>query len=101
MFCPKCYQGISIDFWKLCPEHDKEYNTWLHDEYDPIPCACGSDSWEDGTLQMTNPPSFPLALVYRCKNCEGVQLEISNTEQKRIRIRIREEKKTRQEEPSG
>lgn len=85
--------------WKLCPQHQNEYDAWFNAEYIPMKCECGIDDWKNGELQMTNPPSFPLALVYRCKSCNDVRLE-EEKHSKRVRILLRKEK-TPQEEPTG
>jgi hypothetical protein len=70
-----------------CPKHQKEYEDWLNDLYVPSPCDCGANDWIDGTLQMTDPPTKPEMNVFRCKECNGVQLEVARDGKKRIRTR--------------
>ena len=83
MNCPKCdgYFGVG---YKFCPAHQKEYNNWLNAQYSPMSCECGNDEWQDGELQMTNPPTYPMMKIFRCSKCGNPKLE--RTEQGTVRF---------------
>ena len=88
-YCPKCegcfYNNLDIQF---CKKHQKEYDEWTNDHYEPENlCECGCSEWIKGSLQMTSPPTFPEAKIYRCKSCATAKLEKSRIGKVRLVIR--------------
>jgi hypothetical protein len=68
--CSKCF-GIFTGYF--CDYHQKEYDKWLNANYVDLPCECGFNQWKDGQLKINIAGSTQD--VYRCVNCNKVQLE--------------------------
>lgn len=82
-YCPKCQQAFfkNLDII-FCPQHQEEYDKWSAAEYKSLKCKCEKGdlgAWIEGTMQMTDPPTYPEMKVWRCMHCNDVQLEESNT----------------------
>lgn len=88
--CPKCegyFPGNGN--WKWCESHQKEYDEWLSTTYIPeSSCKCGGQYYVNGELQMTNPPTYPLMQIYRCKDCNEIRL--THARDGKVRIMVRE-----------
>lgn len=89
--CPKCVGYFRASGHQLCADHQKEYDKWANDQYVPQEkCGCGCAEWMPGVMQMSDPPSYPGKLTYRCKKCYEVRTMISQSGV--VRIMEREEK---------
>jgi len=89
-YCCKCEEGFyDVMEHAFCDEHQKEYDEWLNEIYIPEGnCPCGSSVWTNGSMQLTDPPTFPEMMVFRCAICHYIQLEYSRSGRCRIKRRL-------------
>ena len=75
--CPKCL-GYFLHSYVWCDKHQAEYDIWINKKYNADEsCENGHTDWIHGTLQMTEPASYPEKDVYRCRVCDSIRLERS------------------------